>query len=81
MKTKLNFCSTEVRWLGHIFFLVGDSVSWRPQFSMLVDYVGLLVESLYTLGPVILSLTVTRRPELCLMFDCGSCYLFQSAAG
>jgi hypothetical protein len=58
--------------------LVGGSVSLRPHGPRLVDFCGVLKPS-GLLNSVLHS--STRLLEVCLMFGCGSLYLFPSASG
>lgn len=62
--------------------LVDGSVSESLQESRLVDLLGLPVESLPSLGSVILLPTIPLRlPELHPLFVCGTIHWFQSAPG
>ena len=62
--------------------LVGGSDSGRPQRSMLIASVGLLLEYIAPLGSSIFPPnSSTGLPELLVMFGCGSLHLVQSAAG
>ena len=67
---------------SHIYFLVSVSVSVSSYGPKLVDYVGFLVVSLTPLIPSILPPPLLQDfPKLCLIFGCGSQYLFPSVAG
>jgi hypothetical protein len=66
---------------AHACPLVGGSDSGSPQGCSLVDFVGLLVESLSPFRSLSLSPnSSTRLLECCLMFGCGSLHLFKSDA-
>jgi hypothetical protein len=84
MKTKLHTCYICMGIVGPdlALSLVGDSVSGSPQGSRLVDFVGLPVEFLSSLGSLSSSLnSSTRLPQLHLLFGCGSLHQFSLAAG
>ena len=65
MKTKLHICYICVGGLGsvHTHSLVGSLVSESPQGCRLVDSVGLFVESLSSLSPLILPQIILRPPS------------------
>jgi hypothetical protein len=83
-ETKLHIYYIYAEGLGivHVCSLDGGSVSVSSQRSMIVDFAGLLVESLSSSVPSILLPTLLQdSPSTHLMFGYGSLHLFQSAAG